>query len=189
MDLLERSHTSSPRWLAPPAQDVASYALVCLLRAAEVDVCGLKEIDSLDTGGRELDIDTAGGGRAIVMEEGVLLLVLRACAMFQDHDGVVKACCMLMRVGVQCSLSGGEPKVRPGLTSMYLVFIMFSATPLQRGQCFVASLPRLPLFSISLAVSSVVAGGNEGLLNTVATFPIHDHGRTDKKLVAVSVRP
>lgn len=67
--------------------------------------------------------------------------------------------------------------------------IMVSATPLQRGQCFVASLPPLPLFSTSLAVSSVVAGGNEGLLNTVATFPIHDHGRTDKKLVAVSVRP
>eukprot|EP00752_Nemacystus_decipiens_P007273 g6510.t1 len=98
------------RWLAPSAQDIASYALVCLLRAAEVDVCGHTEVDCLDTGGRVMDTDTAGGGKAIVMEEGVLLLILRACAMFQNHDGVVKACCMLMRVSVQCSLSGGAPK-------------------------------------------------------------------------------
>lgn len=110
--ILEHSNTFSLRWLAPPAQDIASYALVCLLRAAEVDVCGYKDVDYLDTGGRVLDIDTAGGGRAVVMEGSVLLLILKACAMFQDHDEVVKACCMLMRVGVQCSLSGGEPKVR-----------------------------------------------------------------------------
>lgn len=95
---------------------------MCLLRAAEVDVCGYKEIDRLDTGGGVLGIDTAGGGRAVVMEEGVLLLILRACAMFHDHDGVVKACCMLMRVGVQCSLSGEKPKVRPGLMLVYVVF-------------------------------------------------------------------
>lgn len=96
---------------------------MCLLRAAEVEVCGHKEIGSLDTGGRVLDIDTAGGGRTVVMEEGVLLLILRACAVFQDHDGVVKACCMLMRVGVQCSLSGGGgSKVRPRLMLMYPLF-------------------------------------------------------------------
>lgn len=86
---------------------------MCLLRAAEVDIFGHSKTDSLDTGGVELDIDTAvGGGRAVVMVEGVLLLVLRACAMFQDHNEVVKACCMLMRIGVQCSLYGGGSKVK-----------------------------------------------------------------------------
>lgn len=83
-----------------------------MLRAAEVDVCGHRGLDRLDSGGRVLNADTAGGGKAVVMEERVLLLVLRACAMFQDHDGAVKACCMLMRVGVQCALTGGGPKVR-----------------------------------------------------------------------------
>lgn len=110
------------RWLAPAAQDTALHALVCLLRAVEVDVCCHREIDSLDTGGRVLDIDTVGGGRAVAMEEGVLLLVLKACAMFQDHEGVVKACCMLMRVGVQCSLNGGGTKVRIGRLSIYSIF-------------------------------------------------------------------
>lgn len=101
-------------------QETALHALVCLLRAAEVDVCVLSEIDSLEASGQDLDIDTAGAGRAVVMEEGVVLLILRACAMFQYHDGVVKACCMLMRVGVMCSLGGGGSEVRM-LTFMYAV--------------------------------------------------------------------
>ncbi|CAB1112283.1 unnamed protein product [Ectocarpus sp. CCAP 1310/34] len=90
-------------WLAPAAHEVALHALVCLLRAAEVDLCGHSSTNRLQT---ELDMDTVGGGRAVVMEEGVLLLVLKACARFQDHGDVVKICCMLMRVGVMCALHG-----------------------------------------------------------------------------------
>ena len=97
------------RWLAPAAHEVALHALVCLLRAAEVDLCGHGSTNRLQT---ELDMDTVGGGRAVVMEEGVLLLVLNACAKFEDHGDVVKICCMLMRVGVMCALHGEGAEVR-----------------------------------------------------------------------------
>lgn len=95
------------RWLIPAAHDVALHALVCLLRAAEVDIIGHSKTDivwNIDPG--------VGGGRAVAMERGVLLLVLRVCATFQHHSEVIKACCLLMRIGVQCSLHGGGSKVK-----------------------------------------------------------------------------
>ncbi|CBN77147.1 expressed unknown protein [Ectocarpus siliculosus] len=100
---VEDMRTVPKRWLAPAAHEVALHTLVCLLRAAEVDLCGHNGTHRLQT---ELDVDTVGGGRAVVMEEGVLLLILKACAKFQDHGDVVKICCMLMRVGVMCALHG-----------------------------------------------------------------------------------
>lgn len=140
----------SIRWLTPAAQDVALHALVCLLRAAEVDVCGHMETDTLDAGGgRVLDSDNADGGRAVLMKDCVLLLILRTCAMFQDHDGVVKACCMLMRVGVQCSLSDGGPKVRSGLMLMHLVL-----HPLQYILCVVVDA--LIILSLPLFVGTII---------------------------------
>ncbi len=100
------------RWLAPTAQDVALHALVCLLRAVEVDVCGRgSNTDDLDAAGRVASINAEREGQAMVMEEGVLSLVLRACSVFQNQAEVVKACCMLMRVGVQCSLPCGGTEV------------------------------------------------------------------------------
>lgn len=102
-------HPSLFRWLAPAAHEVAFHALVCLLRAAEVGLCGHSSTNRLQTA---LDMDTVGGGRAVVMEEGVPLLLLKACAKFQDHGDVVKICCMLMRVGVMCALHGEGFEVR-----------------------------------------------------------------------------
>ncbi|CAM9137443.1 unnamed protein product [Ectocarpus sp. 13 AM-2016] len=99
----EDMRTVPKRWLAPAAHEVALHALVCLLRAAEVDLCGHSSTNRLPT---ELERDTVGGGRAVVMEESVLLLLLKACVKFQDHGDVVKICCMLMRVGVMCALHG-----------------------------------------------------------------------------------
>lgn len=154
---VERSDTLLFRWLVPAAQDIALHALVCLLRAAEIDVCGHREADNGDTGGRVLDVDTAGGGRAVLMEEGVLLLILRACAMFQDHHGVVKACCMLMRVGVQCSLSGEGPKVRNGCSTVFQDYAS------QRPQ-----YPPVPLFSIALVLLSSIIGRDADAFSTTA---------------------
>ena len=96
----------------PTAQDVALHALVCLLRAVEVDVCGRSNTDGLDMVSGVPCIDEGREGQAAVMEEGVLSLVLRACSVFQNQADVVKACCMLMRVSVQCSLRGGWAQVR-----------------------------------------------------------------------------
>lgn len=80
---------------------------MCLLRAAEIDT-----VDGSTTG-ILWDIGTGvGGGRAVAMVKGVLLLILRACEMFQDQSEVVKACCVLMRVGAQCSLHDGGSEVK-----------------------------------------------------------------------------
>lgn len=100
------------RWLAPPAQDVALHALVCLLRAVEIDVCGRgNNAEGLDATGRAASMDAEREGQTVVTEEGVLSLVLRACSVFENQAEVVKACCMLMRVGVQCSLRCGGAEV------------------------------------------------------------------------------
>lgn len=117
------------RWLAPAAHEVALHALVCFLRAAEVDLCGHSSTTRLQT---ELDMDSVGGGRAVVMEAGVLLLVLQACAKFQDHGDVVKICCMLMRVGVMCALHGEGVEVRMVRCSSGLGF----STPYPKRQTY-----------------------------------------------------
>lgn len=104
-------HDLSCRWLRPASQDVALHALVCLLRAAEVDLCGDGDTGSPEPSGTQLHIEPAGGGRAVVKEEGVLVLILRACKMFQDRGEVVKACCMLMRAGVRGYLHRGRLEV------------------------------------------------------------------------------
>ncbi|CAM9116501.1 unnamed protein product, partial [Hapterophycus canaliculatus] len=106
----ENAKNTKSRWLEPAPQDVALHALVCLLRATEVDLCGDGDKDNPEPGSHQLHVDTAGRGREVVKGKGVLLLALQACNMFQDRGEVVKACCMLMRVGVSCSLQDGGPK-------------------------------------------------------------------------------
>jgi len=80
-------------------------------------VCGRgSDTDGLNAAGTAASIDAEREGQAVVVEEGVLSLVLRACSVFQNQAEVVKACCMLMKVGVQCSLrcGGAEVSTRRG---------------------------------------------------------------------------
>lgn len=97
--------TSTVRWQAPEAHCVALHALVCLLRAVEVDACGQKA-DTPDTGGTASDCSKGLGARGVATEKGVLLLVLKACDVFNAHAQVVTTCCMLMRIGVRYSEQG-----------------------------------------------------------------------------------
>ncbi|CAM9265082.1 unnamed protein product, partial [Laminaria digitata] len=90
------------RWRAPAAHCVALHALVCLLRAVEVDACGQKA-DTPDTGGTASDCSKGLGARGVATEKGVLLLVLKACDVFNAQAQVVTTCCMLMRIGVRYS--------------------------------------------------------------------------------------
>lgn len=94
--------TSTVRWQAPAAHCVALHALVCLLRAVEVDACGQKA-DAPDTGEAPSDCRQGLGARGVATEKGVLLLVLKACDVFNAQAQVVTTCCMLMRIGVRYS--------------------------------------------------------------------------------------
>lgn len=96
---------NNSRWIAPDAQTVALHALVCLLSAAKVD-----KFDAADVGvghnnttNAWYESSDAEGGRLVLAEEAVLLLVLQACEVFRGRHEVVTACCMLMTLGARFS--------------------------------------------------------------------------------------
>ncbi|CAM9102946.1 unnamed protein product [Scytosiphon promiscuus] len=121
----EAKRTEETSYDSNSPESIALHALVCLLRAAEVDLCGDGNTGSPEPSAAQLHIDPAGGGRAVMMEQRVLVLVLRACSTFQHQGDAVKACCMLMRAGVRCSLHGGGPERPAGgsLTPSMVILI------------------------------------------------------------------
>ena len=62
--------------------------------------------DTRDTGETPSDCRQGLGARGVATEKGVLLLVLKACDVFNAQAQVVTTCCMLMRIGVRYSEQG-----------------------------------------------------------------------------------
>lgn len=106
------------RWIAPEAHTVARHALVCLLRTAEVEKIDSADISAVSynhTINARNEDSNVQGGRPVMTQDTVLLLVLQACEMFTDRHEVVTACCMLMTLGARLASqaeSYEKPKAR-----------------------------------------------------------------------------